>query len=69
MGPIDYPATSVALTTNIRCITFQKIVDLMYTAEEACNHTERVSTKIVKTEFRDHQIVTSKWFVFAKQIT
>lgn len=43
--------------------------NLIYAAAECCNHTEGVSVKTVKTEFWDHQNVTSKWFAFAKQIT
>ena len=55
------PTNELTLTANIRCVTFQKSVDLIYTAAECCNHTEGVSVKTVKTEFRDHQNVTSKF--------
>jgi hypothetical protein len=45
-GPIGSPETSV--TTNLRCVTFRKIKDLIYTTAEARNHAQ-LGTLIHKT--------------------
>jgi len=38
MGPIGYPETSVNIT--VRCVTSQKIKDIIYTTTEAWNNAK-----------------------------